>query len=114
MREGVSYVRYADDVRLTSRTEAGAKHALTRTAEVLRGLGLRLSERKTKVVTLYQGVDFLGYRLVMRKGHLNAYITPKALERFREEVRRLTRRTAGKSLRAVVSRLDRHLRGWGE
>ena len=24
----------------------------------------------------------------MRKGHLNAYITPKALERFREEVRR--------------------------
>jgi group II intron reverse transcriptase/maturase len=70
--EGVSYVRYADDVRLTSRTEAGAKHALTRTAEVLTGLGLRLSERKTKVVTLYQGVDFLGYRLVMRKGHLNA------------------------------------------
>src|SRR5437899_4879026 len=53
--DGVSYVRYADDVRLTSRTEAGAKHALTRTAEVLTGLGLRLSERKTKVVTLYQG-----------------------------------------------------------
>ena len=109
--EGVSYVRYADDVRLTSRTEAGAKHALTRTAEVLTELGLRLSERKTKVVTLYQGGDFLGYRLVMRKGHLNAYITPKALERFREEVRRLTRRTAGKSLRAVVSRLNRYVRG---
>ena len=60
------------------------------------------------------GVDFLGCRLVMRKGHLNAYITPKALERFREEVRRLTRRTAGKSLRAVVSRLNRYVRGWGE
>src|SRR5438094_8444110 len=50
----------------------------------------------------------------MRKGHLNAYITPKALERFREEVRRLTRRTAGQSLRAVVSRLNRYVRGWGE
>jgi Group II intron, maturase-specific domain len=45
----------------------------------LQGLGLRLSERKTKLVTAYQGVDFLGYRL-----------------------------------RAVVSRLDRYLRGWGE
>jgi RNA-directed DNA polymerase len=112
--EGVSFVRYADDVRLTSRTEAGARHALKRTGEVLGDLGLRLSARKTKVVTLYQGVDFLGYRLVMRKGHLNAYITPKALERFREEVRRLTRRTAGKSLRAVVSRLNRYVRGWGE
>ena len=112
--EGVSFARYADDVRLTSRTETGARHALKRTGEVLGDLGLRLSARKTKVVTLYQGVDFLGYRLVMRKGHLNAYITPKALERFREEVRRLTRRTAGQSLRAVVSRLNRYVRGWGE
>ncbi len=112
--DGVSFVRYADDVRLTSRTPAGARQALARTAEVLGGLGLRLSRRKTKLVTLSQGVDFLGYRLVSRKGHLNVYISPKALVRFREEVRRLTRRTAGKSLRALVFRLDRYVRGWGE
>src|SRR5204862_140105 len=55
--EGVSFVRYADDVRLTSRTEAGARHALKRTGEVLGDLGLRLSERKTELVTLSQGVD---------------------------------------------------------
>jgi RNA-directed DNA polymerase len=65
-------------------------------------------------VTLSQGVDFLGYRLVARKGHLNVWINPNAMERFREEVRRLTRRTAGKSLRAMVSRLNRYVRGWGE
>ena len=112
--EGVSFVRYADDVRVTSRTPSGARQALTRTAEVLQGLGLRLSERKTKLVTAYQGVDFLGYRLVVQKGHLNVYISPTALERCREQVRQLTRRTAGQSLRAVVSRLDRYLRGWGE
>jgi RNA-directed DNA polymerase len=112
--DGASFVRYADDVRLTSRTEAGARRALKRTGEVLRDLGLRLSERKTKLVTLYQGVDFLGYRLVRRAGHLHVFITPKALERFREEVRRLTRRTAGRSLRVLVKRLDRYVRGWGE
>lgn len=112
--EGVSFVRYADDVRLSSRTPSGARQALKRTGEVLQELGLRLSERKTKLVTAYQGVDFLGYRLVVRKGHLNVYISPKAVERFREEVRRLTRRTAGRSLRVVVSRLDRYVRGWGE
>jgi RNA-directed DNA polymerase len=66
------------------------------------------------LVTAYQGVDFLGYRLIVQKGHLNVYISPRALERFRAEVRRLTRRTAGKSLRAMVFRLDRYLRGWGE
>jgi len=111
---GVGYVRYADDVRLVSRTAAGARKALTRTAEVLNQLGLRLSERKTKLVTLVEGVDFLGYRLVRRNGHLNVWISPKALERFREEVRRLTRRTVGRSLHEVVRRLDRYVRGWGE
>ena len=65
-------------------------------------------------MTAYQGVDFLGYRLVVRKGHLNVHISPKGVERFREEVRRLTRRTAGRSLRVVVSRLDRYVRGSGE
>ena len=39
---------------------------------------------------------------------------PLATERFREEVRRLTRRTARQSLRGVVFRLDRYLRGYGE
>jgi RNA-directed DNA polymerase len=112
--EGVRFVRYADDVRLSSRTEAGAQQALRRTGEILQELGLRLSARKTKLVTLSQGVDFLGYRLVVRKGHLNVWINPKAVERFREEVRRLTRRTAGKSLRAMVFRLNRYVRGWGE
>src|SRR5262245_66385208 len=33
--EGVSFVRYADDVRLLSRTSAGARKGLKRTEEVL-------------------------------------------------------------------------------
>jgi Reverse transcriptase (RNA-dependent DNA polymerase) len=72
--EGVSYVRYADDVRFASRTSAGERHALVRTAEVLEGLGLRLNPQKTKLVSIYQGVDFLGYRLIRQKGHLNVYL----------------------------------------
>jgi len=112
--EGVIFVRYADDVRLASRTPSGARHALQRTAEVLEGLGLRLNPQKTKLVSLHQGVDFLGYRLIQFKGHLNVYITPKAVERFREQARQLTRRTAGVSLPVLVARLNEYLRGWGE
>ncbi len=65
-------------------------------------------------MTLFQGVDFLGYRLVYQKGHLNVYLSPAVVKRFRAEVRRLTRRTAGRNLRALVHRLNRYVRGWGE
>jgi RNA-directed DNA polymerase len=112
--EGVSYVRYADDVRLASRTSAGAQQALTRIAEVLEELGLRLNPQKTKLVSIHQGVDFLGYRLIRQKGHLNVYLTPAVVERCRAQVRQLTRRTAGVSLPVLVARLNEYLRGWGE
>ena len=95
--EGVRYVRYADDVRLASRTPAGARASRTRTGEVLEGLGLRLNPQKTKLVSIYQGVDFLGYRLIRQKGHLNVYLSPAVVERCRAQVRQLTRRTAGRA-----------------
>jgi RNA-directed DNA polymerase len=112
--EGATFVRYADDVRLLSRTPAGARKALKRTEEVLSELALRLNTKKTRLVSIHQGVDFLGYRLIAVKGHLNAYISPKVLERFRNEVRRLTQRTAGVSLPIMIVRLNDYLRGWGE
>jgi group II intron reverse transcriptase/maturase len=112
--EGVAFVRYADDVRLLSRTPAGARQALKRTEEVLSELGLRLNPKKTRLVSIHQGVDFLGYRLIAAKGHLNAYISPKVIERFRDEVRRITRRTAGVSFSMMIGRLNDYLRGWGE
>jgi RNA-directed DNA polymerase len=112
--EGVAFVRYADDVRLASRTPRGARASLARTAQVLGELGLRLNPQKTKLVSIHQGVDFLGYRLIQQKGHLNLYITPKAVVHFRDQVRQLTCRTAGVSLPALVARLNRYLRGWGE
>lgn len=46
--EGVTFVGYADDVRLASRTPRGARANLVRTAQVLGELGLRLNPQKTK------------------------------------------------------------------
>ncbi|MFZ1100707.1 MAG: group II intron maturase-specific domain-containing protein, partial [Steroidobacteraceae bacterium] len=39
-------------------------------------------------------------------------IAPKALQRFRERVRELTRRTRGVSLEQMVEELSAYLRGW--
>ncbi|WP_447973707.1 group II intron maturase-specific domain-containing protein [Nitrospira sp. Kam-Ns4a] len=112
--EGVRFVREAEELRLCSRKARAARQALHRTTAVLATLGLRLNPRTTKLVTLHQGVDFLGYRLIQRKGHLNVSLAPKGVRRFRAEIRRVTRRTAGVALRPLVPRLDRYVRGWGE
>ena len=101
-------------MRLASRTSREARAILGRTTQVLRDLGLRLNPQKTQLGSLHQGVDFLGDRRIQRKGHLNRCITPKAVASFRDHVRQLTRRTAGVSLPALVARLSRYLRGWGE
>ncbi len=61
-----------------------------------------------------EGVDFRGHGLIQVRGHQNICITPHVLDRFREQVRHLTRRTTGGTLLALVACLNRYLRGWGE
>jgi hypothetical protein len=108
--KGEAFVRYADDHSETAGRTAGPE--TDRVGD--HDLGLRLNQQKTKLMTIHQGVDFLGYRLILAKGHLHMYWDPKVLTHFREEVRRLTRWTAGMNLRTLVARVVRYLRGWGK
>ncbi len=57
-------VRYADDfVVLVNGTRAHAEVLREETAAVLRPMGLRLSEAKTRIVHVDEGFDFLGFRI---------------------------------------------------
>jgi RNA-directed DNA polymerase len=57
-------VRYADDfVVLVKGTRAHAEALREETAAVLRPMGLRLSETKTRIAHIDEGFDFLGFRI---------------------------------------------------
>lgn len=57
-------VRYADDwVVLVAGTRAHAECLRDEVAELLRPMGLRLSEEKTKTAHIDEGFDFLGFRI---------------------------------------------------
>src|SRR6056297_3037818 len=57
-------VRYADDfVVLVSGTRSHAEALREEVAAVLAPMGLRLSEAKTRVVHIDEGLDFLGWRI---------------------------------------------------
>ena len=62
--EKVLMVRYADDFVALVHNEAAASTARAIAAAALRRRGLRLSRRKTRIVRLAEGFDFLGERVV--------------------------------------------------
>ena len=111
----VRVVRYADDALLMARTSGTAGKALDRAKEVIEGqLGLRVHPHKTRIVTLRDGIPYLGFELKRgRNGKLAAWVKEKAVERFRERVRELTKRSRPISVGDLLRRLSLYLRGWG-
>jgi len=111
----VRVVRYADDALLMARTPSMAQKALERAKEVIEGeLGLRVHPTKTRLVTVYQGIPYLGFELRRgRDGKIVAWVKEKAVERFKERIRELTRRSQPIKVGELLRRLSAYLRGWG-
>jgi len=106
--KGWRHVRYADDFVVLCRSPEQAKEALAYVKEVLGELKLSLNETKTRLTDFQQGFDFLGFRF--RRYRLG--IRTKAIERFKERVREVTRRQQGRNVDAVIADLNPVLRGW--
>jgi RNA-directed DNA polymerase len=112
-------VRFADDfVVLVHGSRADADVLREDVARVLAPIGLRLSEAKTRVSHIDEGLDFLGFRIQRRrkpgttKRVVYTYPSKKAVNAIIGRVRALTRRTAHPSLAALLRQLNPVLRGW--
>jgi RNA-directed DNA polymerase len=107
---GFEMVRYADDFVLLCRNEAEARAALEQVQAWTVAAGLRLHPTKTRILDATQpgGFDFLGYHF--ERGY--RWPRAKSLKKFKDTIRAKTRRTQGQSLSAIVTDLNRTLRGW--
>src|SRR4030066_1900644 len=108
---GYLLLRYADDIVIFCKFESDAQDALKRAKEILEGeLKLKLSPEKTKIIhARKKGVEFLGF-------HFNGrWRRPKdkARKKFKEEIKRRTRRQQPISLETVIRFLNPVIRGWG-
>ena len=106
--KGWRHVRYADDFVVLCRSQEQAEEALIHIQEVLERLGLKLHPEKTSLTDFRMGFEFLGFRF--RSNHLG--IRPKSIERFKDKVRKMTRRQQGRNVDAVLADLNPVLRGW--
>ncbi|MDF1490377.1 group II intron reverse transcriptase/maturase [Tessaracoccus caeni] len=112
-------VRYADDfVILTNGDRDDAVWLKEHAAGVLARVGLRLSESKTTVAHLSEGIDFLGFRIQWRqrrgsgKWFCMVFIADKAFRKIKQTIRALIPRRSPRPLADVISEVNAVLRGW--
>jgi RNA-directed DNA polymerase len=73
-------------------------------------LKLKVNESKSAVARP-QERKFLGFSF-SRRPEIKRVIAPKALERFKQRVREITRRAKGVSMRTTMEELIPYMRGW--
>lgn len=106
---GYEVVRYADDFLVLCGGEEEAREALSHVEEVLRELELTLHPEKTGLKNLSEGVDFLGFTVYI------SHKVPRkeAVRKYKDAVRRATRRNLPINLEMVIQRLNPIVIGWG-
>ena len=110
--KGFEMVRYADDFVILCKGDQKANEALEVVKQWTDKRGLKLHPEKTHIVDATQkgGFDFLGYHF--ERGL--RWPRKKSLRKFKDEIRRKTRRANGQSLQMIILDVDKTLAGWFE
>ncbi len=128
-RQGYQLTRWADDWVVTCRTRAEAEHALARAEKILEELGVTLNRDKTRIVHVAHGFEFLGFkikrgtrqfklsrdRIKSKLNRQNLYAIPaqKAVDRFKDQIRALTKRRVPLRMGELINTINPIIRGWG-
>jgi len=109
MAKGIRIVRFADDILIFAKDKKTAGNYKTFATKILEEeLKLTVNQKKTKLTNVRGGVEFLGF--VILEKYL--VINPKRIKRFKDKVRNMTKRNAGRKLENIIKDLNPVLRGW--
>ena len=111
-RRGHKFVRYADDCNVYVRSQRAGERVLQCLRNCYARLALKVNEGKTAVGPVW-GRKFLGYCLIASpQGEVKRAVAPQALDKLRDRIRRLTRRSGGRSLAQMAEDLRGYVPGW--
>src|SRR3974390_1462331 len=110
-QRGHRFVRYADDSNIYVRSErAGQRVMESITRFITQKLKLKVNEAKSAVARP-QEREFLGFSFTAGP-EVKRVIAPKALDRFKQRIREVTRRAKGVSMATTIEELAPYMRGW--
>lgn len=106
------FVRYADDFIVTAKKREELARLKPKIEDWLKQRGLRLNEEKTKIVSIADGFNFLGFNI--RQYHGKCLIKPQKdkMLGFLREIRRWLKNHRQATPENVVRFLNPVLRGW--
>jgi RNA-directed DNA polymerase len=108
---GLRFCRYADDCNIYVRSRRAGERVMASACRFLTTrLQLKVNESKSAVARSGER-KFLGFT-ISNEAEPTRQIAAKALLKFKERVRELTRRTLGVSLQQLIAPLARYLVGW--
>jgi RNA-directed DNA polymerase len=110
-RRGHCFARYADDCNIYVRSRRAGERVMESLKRFISTkLKLKVNESKSAVAEPWER-KFLGFSFTWTKAPKRR-IAPKAVQRFRERVRKLTGRTRGISIERMAKELALYLNGW--
>jgi RNA-directed DNA polymerase len=111
-KRGHKFVRYADDGNIYVRTRRAGERVMGSVKMFLeKKLKLKVNPNKSKVNRATR-VKFLGFSFYKRKGEVLIRVAKRSLERFREKIRRLTKRTRSGKLENLIQEINQYTMGW--
>jgi group II intron reverse transcriptase/maturase len=111
-KRGHKFVRYADDCNIYVRTPRAGERVMESVKGFLeKKLKLKVNPKKSKVDRASR-VKILGFSFYKRKGEVLIRVANRSLERFREKLRRLTKRTRSDKLEDVIQEINVYTMGW--
>ena len=110
-KRGHRFVRYADDCNIYVRSRRAGERVMKSVQRFLQQkLKLKINEKKSKVKQA-QRVKYLGFSFYKRKGEVLIRVARDSLNRFREKLRWLIRRTRTGKLE-IIRETNRYIMGW--
>ncbi|MEK7993540.1 MAG: group II intron reverse transcriptase/maturase, partial [Planctomycetota bacterium] len=111
-KRGHKFVRYADDCNIYVQTQRAGERVMESMKTFLeKKLKLKVSPEKSKVDRASR-VKILGFSFYKRNGEVLIRVANRSLERFRDKLRRLTKRTRSGKLEDVIQNINQYTMGW--
>jgi group II intron reverse transcriptase/maturase len=110
VERGYKLVRFADDFVVMTKSKRKAKRAYEVVKEIItEKLKLELHPEKTVITNFGEGFVFLGFEFIAWN-----YKRPrkKSLEKFKDKVRKVTRRSQPWKVDSIIKRLNAKIYGW--